>query len=95
MNAVAGHAGVVKSEITMLLALLKETSVLVSKVPCISPIAGLLLYLIQVYDVRVLSLIIKSFKLLTVCLDRIFESAKGSGRKLRGRSLTSQVLLSA
>ena len=60
LSAVGGHAGVVKSEITMSLALLKETSVLGSKVPCISPIAGLLLYLIQVYDVRILSLIIKS-----------------------------------
>ena len=53
--AIGGHADLVKSEITTSLAIIKETSGLVSKVPCISPIAGLLLYLIQVYDVRVLS----------------------------------------
>ena len=77
----------------MSLALLKESSVLASMVHCISPIAGLQLYLIQVYDVRVLSLFRETFLILRV--NRIFNGAEGSGRKWRISSLTSQVLLSA
>jgi hypothetical protein len=61
----------------MSLAVLKEASSLVSKVPCISAIAGMLLYYIQVYDVRVLSLFRET--LLIVPAIRRFDSAKRSG----------------
>ena len=44
----------------MSLDVLKEASGLASNIPYISSIAGLLLYLIQVHDVRILSLIIKT-----------------------------------
>ncbi|KAF8261443.1 hypothetical protein EI94DRAFT_1833321 [Lactarius quietus] len=44
------RADTIKSGITMGLRMLKEASSLVSKVPCISPIAGLLLFAIEVHD---------------------------------------------
>ena len=53
----AERADTIMSGITMSLGLLKEASSLASKVPCISPIAGLLLYAIQVHDVGVPSLV--------------------------------------
>jgi hypothetical protein len=40
----------------MSLAILKEASSLASKVPCIAPIAGMLLFAIQVHEVRFPSL---------------------------------------
>jgi hypothetical protein len=76
-NEVGGLADIIKSEITMSLALLKEASSLASKLPCISVIAGMLLYYIQMHDVRVLSLFRET--LLIVHAIRIFDSAKRSG----------------
>jgi hypothetical protein len=77
-NVVGGRADIIKSGITMSLAMLKEAGSLASKIPCISVIAGMLLYYIQVHDVRrVLSLFRETF--LIVRAIRIFNSAKGSG----------------
>ena len=45
----------------MSLGFLKEASSLASKLPCISPIAGMLLYAIQVQDVGCLLTISRAF----------------------------------
>ena len=85
-NAVGRRVNVIKSEIVMSLALLKEATSLASKVPCISWIAGLLLYLIQVYDVRVFSLF--KYMFLIVRAIRILDSAKSRGMQWRRSSST-------
>ena len=73
----------IKSKITASLPIFRVVASLAYLVPGISPIAGLLDYLIEGYDVRVLSLSRETF--LIVCAIRVFKITKGSRAEAPGR----------